>query len=99
MSGGHFEYQQYRINDLACEVDRLIATNADQTKNDFGDTIGRNYTPETIAEFQKAVIALRISEEYVQRIDWLVSGDDGEETFHQRLKEGLRKINEGCYET
>ena len=29
---------------------------------------------------------------YVNRIDWLLSGDDGEETFHKRLKEDLEKL-------
>jgi hypothetical protein len=24
-----------------------------------------------------------------QRVDWLISGDDGEESFHQRWKEEL----------
>jgi hypothetical protein len=27
---------------------------------------------------------------YAQRIDWLVSGDDGEDTFHARLAEDLK---------
>ena len=26
---------------------------------------------------------------YTQRIDWLVSGDDGEDSFHSRLKKEL----------
>lgn len=26
---------------------------------------------------------------YVQRIDWLLSDDDGEDNFHERLKEEL----------
>ena len=33
---------------------------------------------------------MRAAAIYAQRIDWLVSGDDGEETFHQRLAEELR---------
>ena len=28
-----------------------------------------------------------------QRIDWLVSGDDDEKTFHERLPEDLAKIH------
>lgn len=32
----------------------------------------------------------------MQRIDWLIAGDDGEETFHRRLKEDLEKNNDGC---
>ena len=32
---------------------------------------------------------MEIAEAYAQRVDWLVSGDDGEESFHERLKEDL----------
>jgi hypothetical protein len=30
---------------------------------------------------------------YVQRIDWLMSGDDGEESFMRRLKEELDELD------
>ena len=29
---------------------------------------------------------------YAQRIDWLLSGDDGEESFHERLEEELNEL-------
>ena len=76
MSGGHFDHQQYRLNDLAREVERLIDTN--------GQKDWRNFKPETLAKFQEAITVLRKGEEMLQRIDWLVSGDDGEESFHKR---------------
>ena len=31
---------------------------------------------------------------YAQRIDWLVSGDDSEESFHARLKRDLKAIED-----
>jgi hypothetical protein len=30
---------------------------------------------------------------YVQRIDWLVSGDDSEDSFHQRLAQDIQRLN------
>jgi hypothetical protein len=36
--------------------------------------------------------ALRVAAVYTQRIDWLVSGDDGEESFLERLKEELGQL-------
>jgi hypothetical protein len=51
-----------------------------------------DYEPETIEEFRKAIKVLREAAVYAQRIDWLLSGDDGEETFHKRLKEELGKL-------
>lgn len=35
---------------------------------------------------------MKQAEVYAQRIDWLLSGDDGEESFHERLKEDLDKL-------
>ena len=49
-------------------------------------------TPETIEEFKKGLEIIRKAYVYAQRIDWLLSGDDGEESFHLRLKEDLDKL-------
>jgi hypothetical protein len=75
MSGGHFDYKQYSVSDLASEVLELITEN--------------EYPPQIIAEFQKGYDHLRLAGIYAQRIDWLVSGDDGEAAFLQRLEEDL----------
>ena len=43
---------------------------------------------------RKGLILLRKAEVYAQRIDLLLSGDDSEERFHERLKEDLQKEKE-----
>jgi hypothetical protein len=43
-------------------------------------------------EFNKAVSLLKQAYVYTQRIDWLVSGDDGEDDFHTRLANELAKV-------
>ena len=53
-----------------------------------------NYTEETIKEFRNAIDILRRAEIYAQRVDYLISGDDGEESFHSRLKEELEKYEQ-----
>lgn len=90
MSGGHFDYAQYKIEGIASMVDELISSNDDQTKDQYGDIIGRGYTLETIERFKEAVHNLRRAEEMVQRVDWLVSCDDGEDSFHSRWAEEVR---------
>ena len=50
------------------------------------------YSKETIKEFKKGLAILRKDYVYAQRIDWLLSGDDGEESFHERLKEELDNL-------
>jgi hypothetical protein len=54
MSGGHFQYQQYRIEDIAIEIDELVNSNDDQSLNEWGERIGRNYLPEVIERFREA---------------------------------------------
>ena len=82
MSGGHFDYKQYSISDIADEIENVIALNDDR---DYP------YAPKTIEQFEKAVKALRVAHIYAQRVDWLLSSDDGQEQFHIRLKEELNK--------
>ena len=79
MSGGHFDYNQHRISEIADDVEQLILSNTE-------------YSEETIAEFRKGLDALNKAVIYAQRIDWLVSGDDGEESFHRRLSEEMGKL-------
>ena len=49
------------------------------------------YSKETIKEFEKAVKILKKAEIYTQRIDYLIAGDDSEESFHERLQEELKR--------
>ena len=51
-----------------------------------------DYNKETIKEFKKGLAILRKAYIYAQRIDWLLSDDDGEESFHKRLKEELDNL-------
>lgn len=92
MSGGHFNYKQYQLGYMADEIEELILKNDDDGKNEWGDTIGHHYEKDTIIEFMKAVELLRKAQVYVQRIDWLVSGDDGEDSFHKRLANDLNQL-------
>ena len=52
-------------------------------------TDGPVYSEKTIAQFKKGVDAVRKALVYLNRIDYLLAGDDGEDSFHERLKEEL----------
>jgi hypothetical protein len=95
MSGGHFNYDQSRINQIAEEIENVIFYNDDETPDGYGGTKGHGYSPETIVEFQTAIQALQTAYIYAQRIDWLISGDDGEDNFHKRLKSDLDRLSAG----
>lgn len=89
MSGGHFSYEQYKISHIADEIEGLILNN-ERVEDEW--SIGPHYSAEVIEEFKKAHQLLREAYIYVQRIDWLVCGDDGEEQFHKRLQDELGRL-------
>lgn len=90
ISGGHFEYNQHRFSDVAESIQYLIDNNV---YVDFVDEYGRTeeYPLEIIDKFKEAAHWCNRAAEMVQRIDWLVSGDDGEESFLSRWEEEVRK--------
>lgn len=92
MSGGHFNYDQYKITQIADEVEQLIIDNDSNERNEWDCVKGYHFTPETIAEFKKGLHILRMAAIYAQRIDWLVSADDGEDSFHRRLNKELEEL-------
>jgi hypothetical protein len=94
MSGGYFDYQQYQIAQIADDIEMVIENNDCQRLNEYGDRVGRGYSFATIARFREAVQALRLAQVYAQRIDWLLSDDDGEDSFSRRLESDLRGLGE-----
>ncbi len=84
MSGGNFDYKQYQIGMLAEEIEQIIF---EESLVDVSE-----YSDETLKEFVEGVKLLRQAYVYAQRIDYLVSADDGEDSFHKRLKYDLDKI-------
>jgi nicotinic acid mononucleotide adenylyltransferase len=90
MSGGHFDYRQLHIRRIMEDVEKIIRDNDSTELDEWDSRIGYGYTPETIEKFQEAVVTLKRAAIMAQRIDWLLSGDDGEESFHERWDEELK---------
>lgn len=84
MSGGYFDYDQHRLQDMIDKIQYMI------DENDTTDWY--RYSPKTITEFEKAISLLKRAYIYTQRIDWLVSADDSEDTFHERLDKEISEI-------
>lgn len=47
---------------------------------------------ETINAMKEAYRQMRIAEIYATRVDWMMSGDDSEESFRERIKEDLAEF-------
>ena len=96
MSGGHFDYSQYHMQTIAETIESEINKSGKKKPKDErsgeDDLFYESFSEETLKEFHEAVRLLKRAEVYAQRIDWFLSGDDGEETFHERLKEDLSKL-------
>ena len=97
MSGGHFNYDQYRIDQIAEDIAQIIRNNKNEELDEWGSKRGYFFPDSVIEEFKRAVYILDKAYIYVQRIDWLLSGDDGEDSFHSRLKEELSNLKERKY--
>ena len=95
MSGGHFNYDQYKISQIIEDIKVLVLTNDSTEVDSFGDPMGRNYPPEVIEKFVEAVIVLKSAFAYVHCIDYLVCGDTGPDTFLQHLDNELGRIDNG----
>jgi len=89
MSGGNFDYAQYRINDIIVGIEELIKRNSVCDEQGYCN----GFSQATLLKFEEGIDFLKVAEVYAQRIDWLASGDDGEETFHERLKEDFEKVS------
>ena len=110
MSGGNWDYIQYRFIDIVEDIKSLIEKNGkektieelkDERFGDFQwyekypeDKFHTEYPEEVIEEFKKGVEVIKQAQIYIQRLDWLLSGDDGEESFLRRLKDNLTNLKE-----
>ncbi len=106
MSGGAFEYNQYKIRDIHEKIQsRLDRMGKEKPKNDLSyfdndylekypeERFYPNESDEVKKIFLDGINILKIAEIYAHRIDWYLSGDDGEESLISRLKNDLDYVN------
>lgn len=89
MSGGAFDYQQFRILDMAKDLKDLM-----DYRRVEGMCLDMKEPPEFDKLCKEAYDALRLGATIMHRIDWYVSGDDGLETMFSRLKDDLIALGE-----
>ena len=107
MSGGTWEYVQYRIEDVLDTLreyirdakkrytEEEIKENPDLSQFEPGDY--KNLIEgddETIEIFKEGLVSVAKAIVYIQRFDWLLAGDDGIDSFKRRLKEELSEVDD-----
>lgn len=109
MSGGAFDYIQYRFTDIIDSIQKIIDNNGraktrEELKEEYWrggdwyekypeDKFHYKYPDDIVDEFKKGIHYLKMAQIYTQRIDWLISGDDGEDSFRERLKKDIENLN------
>ena len=106
MSGGRFDYQQFHISNIADGIEQEVIMSGKPIprnrwnyyeRQEYEETheIPTNYAyPESVLrKMEEAVYALRRAAIFAQRVDYLLCGDDGEESFERRLKEELAELD------
>ena len=85
MSGGHFNdngYIYYRVDQFADELENDIQNNS--TPDEYG--YAHEFDQNTIDYLTKQVTFFRKAAKIMKHIDYLYSGDHGEDTFMNIVK-------------
>jgi len=92
MSGGHFDYKQYEFQYIVDEIENIVKENGKEKKDEYGYDIGTDFPKEVIQYFVQGIKTIKQAQAYTHEIDWFLSGDTDNESFLERLKEKLDKI-------
>ena len=85
MSGGYFEYQDWRLDEIANRLRLAIARC--RTGNKY-----YKYSNDFLNEMIDAHNKARELRATLHRIDWVLSADNGEDSYFEYLAEDLKEI-------
>ena len=104
MSGGFFDFNTDSIKDVIDEVKNIIRLQGKEIPIEYRmmsddwyekypeEKYYGTYSKEVQEKLQEAIVQLKKAYVYVNRIDYFFSGDDGEESFLERLEEELKNL-------
>ena len=80
MSGGNLDYFYSRFDEPLEKISKEIKW-------------GKNkWSPEVLSEFQITLKYLKIAQVYSNDVEWLLSGDYGDDSFLESIKEELEEL-------
>ena len=80
MSGGCWNYVQHQVQDVIDDLEHTLEVNEEC------------FSEDTLIELEVAIRFIKMAKVYIVRADWLLAGDDSEETFKERLSEDLKEV-------
>lgn len=92
MSGGHFGncgYDYYKVSQFADELEEEILKNGKKREDSgyYGEEYYPEFPDEVIEYLKEQLPNLRKMVEIMRACDYLYSGDHGEDSFMERVKE------------
>ena len=94
MSGGHFNYAYSRMSELAEELKHEIDINDDTTQNQYGEARGYGFGKDTIERLTVIHSLIETAVKLAREVEWLYSGDHGEESFNKLVDQICQENNE-----
>ncbi len=91
MSGGYFDYVQFRLNDTVEKIDCLLINKCYKNDCDSEDCEKKHYSGESIKIFQDAKLIIEKAILYIHEIDYFIDGDTSEESMIENIKNGDKK--------
>jgi len=91
MSGGHFNYDSSVMSRFADDLKHELDINDSQEKDDYGDNVGAGYGKKTIVVLKQCHAIIATAGDLAREIEWLYSGDHGEESFLKLARSTLKK--------
>jgi hypothetical protein len=98
MSGGHFDYNCFKISQFADELGHEIEINEDKGFDRYGDKVGANYPEEVINRLKSIHSLILLSGELAKEVEWLYSGDSSDDSFCKMVDEIRMKHNKSINE-
>ena len=81
MSGGHYDYNQYYIWDIAETIVKDLANNSQEYEDEEENEYARHMPSDVVARMTELKNKLEQVAKLVKEADWLYSGDTSEEYF------------------
>lgn len=80
MSGGSFNYSYRKVDEFSYTLEKIL-DDIDRDDEDCG------FEKETIEKLEGILVLCRKTAKLMKEVEWLISGDTGDESFMKRVKE------------